>query len=300
MGNMTRICLLWLAAGVLVVVGVLGGCGGSDGGVTPTGTLRVALTDAPDDQIAELHVHITSIQLSNRAEAAIVLLSDRDIPDDIDLVGLEDNPLMLGDVNVRVGRYSEIRVLLADEPGSHWLRLADGTVHPVALREGDVEGGTRLVEPFELPAGQAMTLLIDFMAAPSVYPRTQGDEWEMQPMIFAQGVDGANPNYARITGTVRDRGGQALEAPPGQIVGVFIQNQIGELVAVADVTGTPGPFTVPRVVPGRYALKVRYTTALWEPQSDPLPLVVGAQVQNFVQVRTQPGGQSAPNIVVDQ
>ncbi len=300
--NTMRTCQVWLIIGVIGAAMVLGGCGGgSEDAALPTGTVRLLLTDLPAGDISEMHVHIVRIEISNRAEATKILLQDDDLPDDIELLALADNPMLLGEFDLREGRYSEIRVLLSDQPGANWVRKADGSVQQLALAPIDPEGGTRLVEPFHVQAGATLTLLMDFNAAASIYPRLPGEPWGLRPMIFAQGLPGADPALGAIKGTVTERDGDPLQAPAGRILGVFVHNQAQELVGVAEVREGKTGFAFPQLSPGNYYLSVRFTTPTWDltQTGDPLTLYTPGAGPTSLTVRAYDGAVSAPNLIID-
>ncbi len=302
MARTTRWCLVLLSACALAAAAVLGGCGGGSGeAVMPTGTVRLVLTDVPAAGLAEMHVRITRIEISNRAEATRVLLEDEDLPDDIDLLAIGNTPMLLGTFDLREGRYSEVRVLLSDRPGANWVRETNGTVHTLTPPLRDPEGGTRLVEPFYLQPGSTMTLLLDFNAAASVYPRRPGEPWAVRPMIFAQGLPGDTPALGRIAGVVIERDGDPLEAPLGRILGVFIENGARKLVAVAEVCCDDGSFLVPRAVPGNHYLTVRFTTPTFdlEQTGDPLTIYTPGRGPTEFTMRVPAGGVTTPNVIID-
>jgi len=302
MAGTTRWCLVLLSACALAAAAVLGGCGGGSGeGVIPTGTVRLVLTDVPAADLAEMHVRISRIEISNRAEATRVLLEDEDIPDDIDLLAIGDTPMLLGSLDLREGRYSEVRVLLSDRAGANWVRETNGTVHTLTPPLRDPEGGTRLVDAFHLQAGTTVTLLMDFNAAASVYPRLPGEPWAVRPMIFAQGLPGADPPLGGIAGVVTERDGDPLEAPAGRILAVFVQNAAYKLVSVAEVSLTDGSFAVPQIVPGNQILTVRYTTPDWDENltSDPLPIFSPNQAPTEFTSRVGANQTTTPNLIID-
>jgi len=302
MAGMTRWWLVLLSVSALVAAGLLDGCGGGTGdSAIPTGTVRLVLTDVPASNLAEMHVRISRVEISNRAEPTRVLLEDQDIPDDIDLLAIGDTPMLLGTFDLREGRYSEIRVLLSDRPGANWVRETNGTVHALTPPLRDPEGGTRLVEAFYLQAGATMTLLMDFNAAASVYPRMPGEPWVVRPVIFAQGLAGGDPTLGGIAGVVTERDGDPLEAPAGRILGVFVQNAAYKLVAVAEVCCDDGSFSIPKAVPGNHYLTVRFTTSTFdlEQTGDPLTIYTPGRGPTSFTVRVPAGGVTTPNMIID-
>src|SRR6187549_3598422 len=100
----------FLACGLLAATAILSACGG--GGDTPTGTLRLAMTDAPtcgldrvDVTVQKVRVHQSSSAADAEAGWSEVVLSP---PQRVDLLSLTNGVLTeLGQTTLPVGKYQQ-------------------------------------------------------------------------------------------------------------------------------------------------------------------------------------------------
>ncbi len=275
MAQMTQRSALALLAVACVAVILLYGCDGSGDVTPPSGTLQVMMIDAPASQLSELHVRMTRVTLTNRSLATVTVLEDRDIPDDIDLLALANDPLSLGSAELLAGSYTHLTVEFSDEPGAHWLVTSDGQRRDVQLADGNRQLQVLLLPDFNLQAGSVATLLLDFSGAASVHQRSDGT-WVLQPVVSGT-VLPANPQFGTLRGTVSELGGAPLQVPPGLRAAVFLEMPAGprEVQSIAELE-SDGSFSFPRVPVRQYALVVRFAEADWSPVGDPLLQEFGA------------------------
>jgi len=281
--NLRSPAVVLLALAVVSVGLVLGGCGGGDDDVSGTGTARVVLTDAPMSNVDEVHVKITRIEVVGQAGAQ-VLLNDRDIPDDVELIALGANPLLLGQRELPAVQYTQIRMILDNTPGANYIIDSEGERHDLTIPSGAQSGVKLVTGAFEVVDGQIITILLDFNAAASVHQAGQSGQWIMRPTVFANVVRGADLDLGTIRGTVLDEAGAPIVAPDGRVLGVFIETPFGT-VGVAEVDPVDGSFELPAVIAGPYNLRVRYADPLtWQPIGDPLDLVVNSTIQQLLAI----------------
>ncbi|MEA3400969.1 MAG: DUF4382 domain-containing protein [Armatimonadota bacterium] len=256
----------------LLAVGafILAGCGGGDEGPAGrSGTVQVLLTDVPLSDVTEVHVHIVRIELVSEGEGPVVLLTDDDLPDDIELIALSQQPMPLGEPLVEPGSYNQVRLILSDEVGANWILDGEGVRHDLTVPSGAQTGAKLVTGQFEVVAEQMVTLLIDFNAAASVHQAGASGQWIMRPTISAAVVSADELDFAAISGTVLDEEGNPLEVPEGELLGVFIETPLGAL-EVAEVDPESGEFQIPAILAGAYDLKIMYADADWNPVGDPL------------------------------
>jgi len=281
---------------VLVAVTVatfllLGGCGGSSGpDPTPTASVQIVLVDAPANQIEELHVRLSSVQVARRSSETMTLLEARDLPADTDLIAAGNTPVVLGTVDVPVGTYTYARLGIDGDSPVNRVRLADGTEHPIVEVMDQPALGAQINGSFIVVAGANMTLLFDFAAAASVREGPGG--WRLEPQVFSQYIE-RGVQFGGLQGVVREKDGAPLMKPADQVLGVFLRDQgTQEVISLAEVCCLTGEYAMPKLVPARYRLSVQYATRDWTPVGDPL-------LEDVV-IRVTAGGTSTANVEIDQ
>lgn len=120
--------------GVLVLVamvGLIAGCGlvGQDSG---TAKLVLKLTDAPAENIEQVLVTITKVEIEKEAteteEGGMVLLNDLSAaPLEVDLLTLRFDEALLGSKNIPVGEYKRIWITVSETAGDNKVVFTDAT-----------------------------------------------------------------------------------------------------------------------------------------------------------------------------
>lgn len=120
--------------GVLVLVamvGLIAGCGlvGQDSG---TAKLVLKLTDAPAENIEQVLVTITKVEIEKEAteteEGGMVLLNDLSAaPLEVDLLTLRFDETLLGSKNIPVGEYKRIWITVSETAGDNKVVFTDAT-----------------------------------------------------------------------------------------------------------------------------------------------------------------------------
>ena len=179
-----------------VVVSLLAACGGgSDDGSTPappaaaTGTLRIALTDAPACgfdhvyvTVERVRVHQTSSANDNDAGWSEIVLNPAQR---IDLLGLTNGVLAeLGQTLLPAGQYTQVRLVLSPNGGG----IPANAVVPTGGTEtaldtpSATQSGLKLIHGFTVQPNTLTDLVLDFDACRSIVRKGNGG-FNLKPVI---------------------------------------------------------------------------------------------------------------------
>lgn len=293
MRHNTGICLCAIAV-VFVLALTIGGCGGSDDAILPTGTARIIMVDAPPSALQELHVTLTGLHLFRHSGPETIILDENDLPGRIDVLDLADNPLVFEDVSIPSGNYTHARLLIDPDAPGNVLRTADGVEHPWVLDpHGAYNSMTLIGWEFRVEPGENIALLVDFCAAASVYQSPAG-AWTLRPIVFfwkLHDPDTTVADLASLQGTVLDRDGRPLQVARNQVLGLIIEmdHRENRRVTVTEIDPATGEFEIPHLPNGRYRVSVRPVDARWETTGPPLPLQTRDGVRDYVVLRIARG-----------
>ncbi|WP_342129765.1 DUF4382 domain-containing protein [Hydrogenophaga sp. OTU3427] len=177
----------WVAIASLALLAACGG--GSDGG--GTGTMRLALTDAPACGYDQVNVTVDRVRVHQSATAGdsaaqwqeIVLSPARRV----NLLNLTNGVLEeLGSTPLPAGTYSQLRLVLASNSGG--APLANSVV-PTGGSETALDtpsaqqSGLKLQVHMTVAAGQIADYVIDFDACKSVVPRGNSGRFNLKPVV---------------------------------------------------------------------------------------------------------------------
>jgi len=195
--------LAWLMASLLA--GLAAGCGGGGGGggdVAPApGTLGVSLTDAPACGFDKVYVTVVKVRTHQSSSASDTDAGWTDITlspaRKINLLNLSNGVLEnLGETPLAAGHYTQLRLVL--DPNTA-VGLANsvvptGGVETALVTPSAVQSGIKLVNEFDVAAGQRVDLVLDFDACKSVVKRGNGT-YALKPVIkvvpfVLNGIDG--------------------------------------------------------------------------------------------------------------
>ena len=189
--------LLAILAGTALVA-----CGGGDGGSTTTttptppaapagsGTLRVALTDAPACGFDQVNVTVERVRVHQSSTAGDNDGGWVDIPvvngpRKVDLLSLTNGVLMeLGETTLTAGYYSQIRLVLVSNKSVSM----SNTVKPTGAFETEMDtpsaaqSGLKLINGFTVAPAAITDIVLDFDACKSIVQRGNGS-YGLKPVI---------------------------------------------------------------------------------------------------------------------
>jgi hypothetical protein len=229
-----------LAAACAAVALTLAACGGgSSDSAGGTGTLRVALTDAPACGYDAVHVTIERVRVHQSSGAGdsdagwtdLVVSPRRRI----DLLSLTNGVLEeLGETPLPAGRYTQMRLVLADNgssaPFANALVPTGGS--EVALTTPSAQqSGLKLNVNIDVGANQIADVVLDFDACRSIVRRGNSGQYNLKPVIAViprvtdvGRIEGhVDPSIAATTMVSVQAGGEPVKAtPPDAVTGKFV------------------------------------------------------------------------------
>ena len=195
---------LQFAMGAVLVAGLTAcGGGGGDGGTTGSGTLRLALTDAPSCGYDSVHVTVSKVRVHQSSSASdadagwseVVLNPAKRV----DLLSLTNGVLMeLGQIPLPTGKYTQMRLVLADNSTSQPLANA---VWPtggseVALKTpSGQQSGVKTNINIDIAENKMADFVLDFDACKSVVQAGASGQYLLKPVVtviprYVSGVQG--------------------------------------------------------------------------------------------------------------
>ncbi|MGU7784008.1 DUF4382 domain-containing protein [Burkholderia sp. PU8-34] len=270
-----------------VVSLALVGCGGGDGGGSPstqTGTLHVAMTDAPSCGFDHVFVTVSQVRVNMNSNAGdndagwstITLPATQKI----DLLSLTNGALAdLGQTALPAGQYQQVRLVLAQNQGN---TLANSVV-PTGGNEqalatpSAAQSGIKIISPFTVQPNTLVDLVLDFNACKSIVQHGNGS-YALKPVVTATPtvVSGAISGYVAqaeagatvyaeqngqvVRGTVADASGKFVLSPliqsstQGNYDVVIVQNNVASGVVrsvpvVVNTTTAVSTSNVPIALP---------------------------------------------------
>ena len=252
-----------LLVGGLVVAGLTACGGGGDGGTSPgvatSGTLRLALTDAPACGFDAVNVTVQKVRVhqSNNASdgdagwSEVVLNPARKI----NLLNLRNGVLdELGQTPLPAGRYTQMRMILAENTGN---TLANSVVPTggteVALKTpSGQQSGVKANVNIDIAADRIADFVVDFDACKSVVTAGNSGSYLLKPVVsviprYISAVRGfvdtslANGN----TAVSLQQGGVVIKATSPDTTGQFLLQPV-----------SAGSYSLVMAAPGRTPLVI--------------------------------------------
>ena len=244
----SRIALFASTAIAAATLVACGGGGSSTPAPAPTatmGTLGVSMTDAPACGFDAVNVTVNKVRVHQSATASDTDGGWTDITlspaKKINLLNLTNGVLeSLGQTTLAPGHYTQLRLVLDANTGTGLANsvIATGTTAEATLvTPSATQSGIKLVNEFDVVAGQRVDLVLDFNACKSVVTTGNG-KYLLKPVIKV------------IPTAINGISGFVSTALLGSHVMVTAQ-QNGAIVS-STVPSATGEFFLARLVPGNY------------------------------------------------
>lgn len=219
------------ALAACMLLAALSGCSTAPS-ATPLGHVNIRLTDAPGD-FEQVNLVVTGVAIHRSGDAWETLKGDTTT---YDLLQLRNGAsVVLADGDVPAGHYTQIRLLLGE--GSHV--VVGGVAYPLEIPSG-FQTGYKLVGEFDLPAGGAVGLTLDFDAARSIV-RTGNGSYKLKPTVRLIVTDLAGRIIGRLL-------------PEGAHASVYAIQGADTLQSTE--SGTDGGFTLGALAAGLYSVAI--------------------------------------------
>jgi hypothetical protein len=244
-----------LLAGSIIAAASLTACGGGGGGSTspaPTpvataGTLSVSLTDAPACGFDAVNVTVNKVRVNTSTSAGDTDAGWTDITlnpaKKINLLNLTNGLLeSLGQTSLPAGHYTQMRLVLDANTGTGMANsvVPTGGVETSLSTPSAVQSGIKLVNGFDVAAGQTTRVVLDFDACKSVVTQGKG-RYSLKPVVKVV------PSTATGTGIT----GYVATSLLAAHVSVSAQ-QNGAIVGATVPDPATGAFTLTHLAAGNY------------------------------------------------
>lgn len=253
--NNPKIVLRWTtltAAATLLLTACGGGGTTSETNISGNGSLRLALTDAPSCGFDAVNVTLQKVRVHQSSSAgdsdsgwAEIVLSPAKR---VDLLSLTNGVLSeLGQVPLPAGRYTQMRLVLADNSSSSPLAnsvVLSSNKSEVALKTpSGQQSGVKTNIGIEIASNQMADFVLDFDACKSVVTAGNSGQYLLKPVVtviprYVSGVSGFMDASVAATGNTS----------------VSLQ-QSGVVVKTTAPDAT-GKFLLQPVAPGTYTMVV--------------------------------------------
>jgi len=241
----------FLACGLLAATAILSACGGS--GDAPTGTLRLAMTDAPtcgfdrvDVTVEKVRVHQSGSAADGDAGWSEVVLSP---PRRVDLLSLTNGVLTeLGQTLLPVGKYTQLRLVLAANDASHPFANSitpTGGAETALTTPSAAQSGLKMNVDIEVAADKLADFILDFDACKSFVKVGQSNNWILKPVITV--VPRLSDAGSRVVGYV---------SAPLAVGSTTVSVQQGGILVKSTPPDSTGKFVLYPVPAGTYDLVV--------------------------------------------
>lgn len=231
--------LSWLMASLLAVF--VAGCGSGGGGTAPAaGTLGVSLTDAPACGFDNVYVTVDKVRVHQSSSATDTDAGWTDITlspaRKIDLLSLSNGALLsLGETPLAAGHYTQLRLVLDPNTAGGMSNsvVPTGGVETPLITPSAVQSGIKLVNQFDVAAGERVDLMLDFDACKSVVKRGNGT-YALKPVVkvipfVLNGIDGYVDTALLSSGTMvtaQQDGTIVQTTAPNAVTGEFFLGRL--------------------------------------------------------------------------
>ena len=271
-----------------------GGSSASSSSSSTTGTLNLAITDAPIDDAKAVVVQFTGVELqgpSGRIDHDFVDESGNPVTMEIDLLALTEGATedMLKDVTLEAGEYSWMRLKVNAEKGviDSYIMLNDDNQYSLYVPSGN-QSGLKLNRGFVVPAGGVASYVIDFDLRKSVHkPSSANQDYKLRPTLRL--VD--KTNVGTLKGIVNS---ELITSECSGAVYVFNAEDAvddidgtGDAITTAKVKGdgtTPYTYTIAFLSEGDYKIAFTCDSANDDPETDEAETVVSFSGETTVSI----------------
>ncbi len=234
-----------IAAATLVACGGGGGSTATPVPASTMGTLAVSLTDAPACGFDAVNVTVNKVRVHQSATASDADAGWTDIvlspAKKINLLNLTNGTLeALGQTSLAAGHYTQLRLVLDANTGTGLANSVvptGGTAEKTLDTPSGVQSGIKLVNEFDVAAGQKVDLVLDFDACKSVLTKGNGT-YALKPVIKV------------IPTAINGISGFISTALLGSHV--MVSAQQNGVVVSSTVPSASGEFFLARLAPGNY------------------------------------------------
>jgi hypothetical protein len=256
-GSVNGSALRWFARVGSLVSAVLlaacGGGGGGSGGVTPTGTLKLSMTDAPACyehvivNVEKVRVHMSSDTSTSDSDGEWRDIVPPGAPVQVDLVNLTNGQLQdLGTSVLPAGSYHQLRLVLANS--GNFVKPIGQPQQPLKTPSGQ-QSGLKIKADFNVLADQVNGFLMDFDACKSVVVAGDSGQYILKPVVRLTALP---------TGTIQGFVTTTMALGTGTttlpIINVSAQ-QNGSVVR-STIPDASGKFTLAYLLPGTYTVVI--------------------------------------------
>ncbi|WP_319586307.1 DUF4382 domain-containing protein [uncultured Desulfobulbus sp.] len=245
-----RFLMILVMAVLAVSLWTITGCGGGGGSASNgTGTLRVALIDAPLNA-SEVNVDITSVQVHSTGGAwkTVETFTPAKHVNLLDY-STGGNSLMLVDSPLAAGHYTMIRLMLSKAEV-----VVNGQTFDVDLKNV-AQTGVKCNGQFTVESNQLCAVTLDFNAQRS-FVNTGSGTYMLHPVMSMSPVNIA----AKVTGSVEFQNGTGVvqPLPADVVVNVYPQGSAGNPDALSGgaVVQLDGTFEIPVIAQGTYDIQI--------------------------------------------
>lgn len=241
---------LQFAMGAVLVAGLAacGGGGGDSGDSTGSGTLRLALTDAPSCGYDSVHVTVEKVRVHHSSSAGDADAGWSEIvlnpAQRVDLLSLTNGVLMeLGQIPLPTGKYTQMRLVLADnstsQPLANAVRPTGGSEVALKTPSGQ-QSGVKTNINIDIAENKMADFVLDFDACKSVVQAGDSGQYLLKPVVSVI------PRYVS--------GVQGYVDPAMGAGATRVSLQLNGTIVKATVPDSTGKFLLQPVAPGNYTL----------------------------------------------